>query len=206
MADKKFIITIGRERGSGGRMIGKKLAKRFGIGYYDREILTFASHELDVDEGFLASLDERSINVIHNVFPVPYNSLSFNYIPTTADLIGVQTRLIRDFAQKRSCVIVGRCADYILNDQPHVINIFLHADMEERAKHISEIYGISDSEALKKLKKLDSERAKYYRSQTGQVWGESRNYHLCLNTTTLGIDKSCDIIQSYVNEFLDKME
>lgn len=110
--DQKFVITIGRERGSGGRMVGKELARRFHIHYYDREILACASKELDVDEAYLSSIDERSMNFMQNVFPVAYggSGAAFNYVTTEAELIGVQSRLICEFASSRSCVIVGRCA------------------------------------------------------------------------------------------------
>lgn len=200
--NKKFVITIGRQRGSGGRTVGKELARRFGIHYYDREILTVASHELGSDEEYLATLDERSINVIHNIFPTAYDSLSFQYLPTSAELIGVQTRLIREFGQRHSCVIVGRCADYVLRDMPNVTNIFLTADPADREARISRIYGISETEARKQIKRMDSERAKYYRSQTGQYWGNSANYHLCVNTSKLGVNETCDVVEKYVRQLL----
>ena len=137
--DQKFVITIGRERGSGGRMVGKELARRFHIHYYDREILACASKELDVDEAYLSSIDERSMNLMQNVFPVAYggSGAAFNYVTTEAELIGVQSRLICEFASSRSCVIVGRCADYLLRDNPNCIRIFLSSDMEDRIEHIS---------------------------------------------------------------------
>ena len=144
--NQRFVITIGRERGSGGRMVGKELARRFHIHYYDREILACASKELNVDEAYLASIDERSMNFMQNVFPVAYggNSMAFNYVTTEAELIGVQSRLICEFASSRSCVIVGRCADYLLRDNPNCIRIFLSSDMEDRIDHIAEIYGGHD--------------------------------------------------------------
>ena len=160
--NQRFVITIGRERGSGGRMVGKELARRFHIHYYDREILACASKELNVDEAYLASIDERSMNFMQNVFPVAYggNSMAFNYVTTEAELIGVQSRLICEFASSRSCVIVGRCADYLLRDNPNCIRIFLSSDMEDRIDHIAEIYGVSKDEAKKKIKKMDKDRAK----------------------------------------------
>lgn len=202
--NSKFVITIGRERGSGGRMVGKELARRFHIHYYDREILACASKELAVDEAYLASIDERSMNFMQNVFPVAYagNNLAFNYVTTEAELIGVQSRLICEFASSRSCVIVGRCADYLLRDNPNCIRIFLYSDLEDRVRHISEIYEVSEAEAKKKIKKMDKEREKYYRSVTGLDWGDSRTYNLCLNTSMLGIEKSCDLIEQAVRIFL----
>lgn len=202
--NQKFVITIGRERGSGGRMVGKELARRFNIHYYDREILACASKELDVDEAYLSSIDERSMNFMQNVFPVAYggNSLAFNYVTTEAELIGVQSRLICEFASTRSCIIVGRCADYLLRDNPSCIRIFLFSDMEDRIDHIADIYGVSKEEARKKIKKMDKDREKYYRSVTGMDWGDSRTYDLCLNTSLLGIQKSCDLIEQAVRIFL----
>lgn len=203
MEYKRFVITIGRERGSGGRMVGKELAKRFDIGYFDREILAYASKELNVGEEFLSSLDEKSIRFVQNVFPTPYNSLSFNYLPTEAELIGVQTRLISEFAQSTSCVIVGRCADYILRDHPCCINIFLRSNLEDRIEHMTDIYGVSPDQAQRKMKKLDQERAKYYHSLTGQQWGDLRNYDLCINTSMLGIEKTCDVVEEFIRSYLD---
>ena len=200
----KFVITIGRERGSGGRIIGKELARRFQIHYYDREILACASKELDVDEAYLASIDERAMNFMQNVFPVSYggNNLAFNYMTTEAEQLRVQSRLICEFASSRSCVIVGRCADYLLRDNPNCMRIFLSSDMEDRVDHISEIYSVSQEEAKKKLKKMDKDRAKYYRTVTGMEWGDARTYDLCLNTSMLGIQKSCDLIEEAVRIFL----
>lgn len=202
--NSKFVITIGRERGSGGRMIGKELARRFQIHYYDREILACASKELDIDEAYLSSIDERAMNFMQNVFPVAYggNNLAFNYMTTEAELIGVQSRLICEFASSHSCVIVGRCADYLLRDNPNCIRIFLSSEMEDRIDHITEIYGVSQEEAKKKLKKMDKERAKYYRTVTGMEWGDARTYDLCLNTSLLGIQKSCDLVEQAVRLFL----
>ena len=202
--NQRFVITIGRERGSGGRMVGKELARRFHIHYYDREILACASKELNVDEAYLASIDERSMNFMQNVFPVAYggNSMAFNYVTTEAELIGVQSRLICEFASSRSCVIVGRCADYLLRDNPNCIRIFLSSDMEDRIDHIADIYGVSKDEAKKKIKKMDKDRAKYYRSGTGMEGGDARTYDLCLNTSLLGIEKSCDLVEHAVRIFL----
>lgn len=199
---KPFVITIGRERGSGGRIVGKELARRLDIAYYDREILAVASKELEVDEEFLSGLDEHSLSLIRNVFP--YNSVSFNYLPTEAELIGVQTRLINEFSEGHSCVIVGRCADYVLRDNPNCVNVFLHSNMEERIAHIADIYGVTQEDARKKIKKMDAERSKYYHSVTGQDWSNARNYHLCLNTSLLGIDKSCELIEKFVKSFLER--
>ena len=204
--DQKFVITIGRERGSGGRMVGKELARRFHSHYYDREILSIASKELNVDEAYLSSIDERSMSFMQNVFPVAYggNSLAFNYVTTEAELIGVQSRLICEFASSRSCVIVGRCADYLLRDNPNCIRIFLSSDMEDRIEHIAGVYGVTKDEAKKKIKKMDKDREKYYRSVTGMNWGDSRTYDLCLNTSVLGIEKSCDLIEQAVRIFLQE--
>ena len=144
------------------------------------------------------------MNFMQNVFPVAYagNNLAFNYVTTEAELIGVQSRLICEFASSRSCVIVGRCADYLLRDNPNCIRIFLYSDLEDRVRHISEIYEVSEAEAKKKIKKMDKEREKYYRSVTGLDWGDSRTYDLCLNTSMLGIEKSCDLIEQAVRIFL----
>ena len=201
MTDKKFIITIGRERGSGGRMVGKMLAERFNIPYYDNELLRHAAEELDTSEEFLRNLDERTVLLMK---PEPYESISsFYYLPTAAELVGVQTRLIREFASRGSCVIVGRCADYFLSDYPNCFNIFLHSHMKDRILHAAQVYHIPTEDARRLIKQVDRERSRYYKECTGNDWGKLQNYDLCINTSTTGIEKAADIAECFIRTVMD---
>ena len=200
--NQRFVITIGRERGSGGRMVGKELARRFHIHYYDREILACASKELNVDEAYLASIDERSMNFMQNVFPVAYggNSMAFNYVTTEAELIGVQSRLICEFASSRSCVIVGRSADYVLSENPNCINVFIHAELEDRVKRAVELYGLDAKNVESAVLKTDKKRAGYYNYFTGRKWGKLENYDLSINTSKISLDDVVYILKTYVEK------
>lgn len=201
MRNEKFIITIGRQRGSGGRKIGKELARRFHIPYYDREILTQAAEELEIDEQFLSSMDEKAVSLFSEIYPAPYiNASSFNYLPTSAELIGVQTRLIREFAARSSCVIVGRCADYFLSDFPNCFNIFLHSDLKDRIINAAQTYHISQEEARRQINKIDRERARYYKNCTGNNWGDTSNYDLSINTSRCGIEPAANLIEFYIRQ------
>lgn len=203
MKKEKFVITIGRQRGSGGRKVGKELAQRFGIPYYDKEILTQAAEELEINEAFLHSMDEKAVGLFSQIYPAPYaDATSFEYLPTSAELIGVQTRLIREFAAQGNCVIVGRCADYFLADYPNCFNIFLHSDLKDRIINAAQTYHISTEEARRQIHKIDKERGQYYKNCTGNNWGNTANYDLSINTSRCGIEAAADLVEFYIRQNL----
>ena len=173
---KNRVITISREFGSGGRTIGKAVAEQLGIPCYDNEIL----QEIAKESGFVAA-----------AFSHPASG------PSNADYLWeMQYKLIGQLAQKGPCVIVGRCADYILRDKADCLRVFIHADLSYRAKRIVEVYGEREKSPEQRLKDKDKRRAAYHRFYTDMKWGHAQNYDLTLNSGTLGIDKCVEIIKS----------
>lgn len=187
------VITISREFGSGGRTIGRNAAKKLGISCYDYEIIEKMSQESGFTKQYIEEQGEYALygSRLSNAFAWGYNSKT----PTNQDYIfNIQRKLIIDIAQKEPCVIVGRCADFILKDRADCLNVFIHADMEKRAERIVKLYGESDKEPKKRLADKDKRRSTYYRYYTDQKWGDIRNYHITLDSGVIGIDKCVEII------------
>lgn len=186
------IITISREFGSGGRTIGKKLAEKLGISCYDSELLEKIAEQSGFAKEYVAEYGEYASGTswITQAFSIR-DYLGHSY---QDDLWAVQHRIITELAEKESCVIVGRCADYILRDKTECLRVFIHADMESRAKRIVEQYGERTDSPEKRLKDKDKRRAAYYHFYTDMNWGDVRNYHIALDSSKLGIDKCVDIL------------
>ncbi len=187
---KNRIITISREFGSGGRTIGKKVAEKLGIPCYDAELI----HELSQKSGFA----EEYIKEAGEYTPDNYLSSLFAnraFGQTNEDLLwNLQCKVISELAEKGSCVIVGRCADYILKDQADCLKVFIHADMKYRAERIVKVYGEREQSPEQRLQDKDKRRAAYHRFYTNMKWGHAQNYHITLNSGELGIDKCVNII------------
>ena len=171
---KNRVITISREFGSGGRTIGKKVAEKLGIPCYDAEII----QEMTKESGFLSNA---------------FSNRMFG--PTNEDILWErQYKVITDLAAKGPCVIVGRCADYILQDTADCLKVFIHADLAFRAHRIVEVYGQREQSPEERLRDKDKRRAAYHRFYTNMKWGHAQNYHLTLDSGVLGIDKCVEII------------
>ena len=185
MANK--IITISREFGSGGRFIGEEVAKKLGMKYYDKDIISQIAEKLGFSKEYISQNAELS----------PKKGL-FAYAPTgksVEDMVyEAQRKVILEIAENDSCVIIGRNADYILKDRTDVINIFIHADMPEKVKRICRLYNVTEAEALKMTADIDKRRMTNYRYYTDQKWGMARNYTLTLNSSQLGYDMCEKII------------
>jgi len=184
------VITISREFGSGGRTVGKLVAEKLGVPCYDAELIT----EMAKQSGFAESYVKEAGEYAPGSF---WDSLLTNRTsgPTNEDILWqIQCNVITDLAKKGPCVIVGRCADYILRDRPDVLKVFVHADMDFRAKRIVEVYGERDESPEQRLKDKDKRRSTYYRFYTGQKWGELRSYDLTLNSGSLGVEKCAELI------------
>lgn len=186
------VITISREFGSGGRTIGRKVAEKLGIPCYDAEIIEKIAEESGYSGDYIRSEGEgASDRWLSNLF------LNRTMGPTNQDTIWViQSRIIRELAEKRPCVIVGRCADYVLRGQADLLNVFIHADPQKRAERIVREYGERDASPLERIREKDRRRAAYHRFYTDLKWGHAQNYHLCLDSGVLGIDKCADLIAS----------
>lgn len=189
---KNRVITISREFGSGGRTIGRMVAQKLGIPCYDAELIQKIALETGFNETYIQEAGEYTPgSFLSNVFS------NRSYGPTNEDYLWkVQYQIITELAEKGACVIVGRCADYILKDTANCLKVFIHADMAFRAKRIVEVYGERDISPEQRLKDKDKRRAAYHRFYTNMKWGQSQNYHLTLDSGVLGIDRCADIIAS----------
>ncbi|MDO5538821.1 MAG: cytidylate kinase-like family protein [Eubacteriales bacterium] len=182
------IITISREFGSGGRTIGKKTAEKLGIPCYDAELIEKIAEESGFAANYIKEEGEDATG----------GWLSSRAMgPTNQDKLWlIQRKVILELAEKSSCVIVGRCADYILKDRADCLNVFIHASMEYRAERIVKVYGDQKESPERRLKEKDKRRAAYHRFYTDMKWGHAQNYHLCLNSGILGIDKCVEILKN----------
>ena len=186
---KDVIICIGRQYGSGGRFIGKLLAEKLNIPCYDKEIIHEASKKGNMNSVVVETNDEVPNSVMYSVFQGGQ--------PINQQVFLAQFDAIRELANNGSCVIIGRCADYILEDRDNVVSIFITAPIEERIRRATEFYKFDSSKALKAIKKVDKKRKDYYNFYTNRKWGEASNYDLTLNSR-IGVDKCVDVIVKYI--------
>ncbi|MBR0488892.1 MAG: cytidylate kinase-like family protein [Prevotella sp.] len=198
-----IIITIGRQLGSGGRVIAQKLAQEFDCQFYDKEILNLAAKESGFSEKIFEQNDEHK-GFLKSLFHmrVPHVS-DVNFYKSNISQEGLfqfQSDAIRKAAKKGSCVFVGRCADYILRDMPNVVNIFVTADIDWRAEQVIKRHQCTKEEALKIIHHAESSRASYYNYYTGKRWGDAASYDLCVDASILGIDAT----EQYIADFIRK--
>lgn len=187
---KNRVITISREFGSGGRTIGRRVAEKLGIPCYDSELIHKIAQESGFAEGYIKDAGEYAPG---GFLASALSSRAFG--PTNEDYLwNIQQRIITELADKESCVIVGRCADYILRDRADCLTVFIHASMEFRAERIVKEYGERAESPEQRLKEKDKRRAAYHRFYTDMEWGHAQNYHLCLDSGVLGIDKCAELI------------
>ena len=202
------IYTIGREFGSGGQYVGEELAKRLGIKLYDKELLQQAAKDSGFCEEIFENHDEKPTNsflysLVMDTYSVNgYSTASFLDMPLNHKVFLAQFETIKKIAERESCVIVGRCADYALADHPDCINTFIKADMSFRIKMISKRANITENKAKDMIQKQDKQRASYYNYYTSKKWGDSKSYDLCLDSSKLGIDGCVDMILTF-REIMD---
>lgn len=187
------IITISREFGSGGRTIGREVAAKLGIACYDSELIEKIAEESGLTKDYI---EERGEHALHGSWLANAFSAqrSFNGPSTQDYLWSVQRQVIVDLAEKESCVIVGRCADYILDGQADCLKVFIHADLEKRAERIVKVYGETEEAPQKRVQYKDKRRKAYYQFYTNMEWGKAQNYHITLDSGILGIDKCVDVL------------
>lgn len=200
----KYIITIGRQFGSGGREIGKALADTLGIPFYDKELISIAAKESGMDAEVFKNVDERATNsLLYSLSMGLYsfgNSFTNNgELPINDRLYILQHQIIKKLADEGPCVIVGRCADYVLKDREDCINIFIHADMEYRKKRAIEIHNVQKNRAEHIVNKTDKVRANYYSFYSGQKWGYAQNYHLSIDSSNLTPEQAVKLITAYLD-------
>ena len=200
--DERTVITIGREFGSGGHEIGSKLAERLGIKCYDTELLELAAKQRGLCEELFASQDEKPTNsflysLVMDTYSLGYTN-SYVDMPINHKVFLAQFDAIKKLAEKESCVIVGRCADYALEDDPFAVSVFIKAGMDDRIKRIKRIYELNDSKAADLIQKTDKRRASYYNYYSSKKWGEAKSYDLCIDSGVVGIDGAIDMILKFI--------
>ena len=197
---KKVVITIARQYGSGGREIGERVAELLGIPNYDKELLQLAVAEDEtLNEVDASQVDERATNSLLYTLAMGPNVYSaahgMAHTPPLNDrLFAKQTEIIRNAAEQGSCVLVGRCADYILREEEARLSVFIYADVEARKARVAERHGVTPTTALEMINKADRRRSVYYNFYTGRKWGRYDNYHLALDSAALGIDGTAEVI------------
>lgn len=204
-----YIITVARGYGSGGKTIGKMLAKELGINCYDRELLRLASDDSGINEELFAKADEKLkssllYKVAKNIYRGEIISPDSDDFISNDNLFNYQAKVLKELAGKESFVVIGRCADYILKDYENVIRVFVHAPMETCINTVVSLNGISKKEAEQLIQKTDKHRSDYYHYYTGNDWNDARNYDLCLNSKELGFDKCMELVKAYMNIKFEK--
>ena len=189
---KHLVITIGCEYGAKGNAIGKKIAQDLGIKFYDRDLVDEIIKEVGIPTDIMDRVEEGGTIAGKGAQGDVRGSFS-KYADLTDRAIHVQKQIIRKLAQKEACVIIGRSADYILKDRDDALNVFIHGDMPEKIQRISQLYRVTEQEAVKMMADTDKRRMTNYNFYTDQKWGKASNYTLCLNSSQLGYDR-CEAI------------
>ncbi len=205
----KTVITIGRQFGSAGREIGEKLAKELGIPCYDKELLTRASQESGYCEELIQTHDERPTNsflynLVMDTYSFGYNAAGLIDMPISQKVFLAQFDTIKKMANEGPCIIVGRCADYALSEYDNCLSIFIHGDMPCKIKRIMQKYDLSEAKAKDMIQKKDRQRQSYYNYYTSKRWGFSESYNLSINSSTLGIDGTVNLLKQYIDDFESK--
>lgn len=209
MSDK-IVITIARQYGSGGREIGEKVAAALGIKHYDENLITLAAREGNLDETVASKADESAANSLLYTLALGSNffgsAMNFGYKPPLNDkLFLLQSDVIRRAADEGSCVIIGRCADYVLREHPKRLSVFVYGDLANRKQRVMERHeGITEAQAIDLINKTDRRRSSYYNFYTGNKWGKYDNYHLAVNSSLLGIDKTAEMIANAARLLMEK--
>ena len=204
--DKKFAITIARQYGSGGREIGKMLAKRLEVDFYDKELLSLAAKKYGLSEKMFEQVDEKPTNSLLYSLAMGAYAMDGHYVywgdvaPSLNDKVyQLQADTIKDLASEKSCIFVGRCADYILSEHPCLIKIFISSDKEKRIERIKEREkDVPPNKIEDLLMKTDKRRANYYSYHTNKSWDKVDNYDLCINSAAIPPEKAVELIVKYV--------
>lgn len=199
--DNNIVVTIGRQYGSGGKEIGKKLADALGVTFYDEELVTMAAEKSNINKEVLTNADERATGSLLYALvmsgglrglttPLQYE------MPINDKLFIAQSDVIKKLAKDGSCVIVGRCADYVLeNERCKTLNVFLYANMEYKTERIQKLYNLTRKEAIDRIQKTEKQRRSYYNYFSDKEWGNMNSYDLCIDVATIGIDGAVELIR-----------
>jgi cytidylate kinase len=199
------IITISRQYGSGGREIGEKLAKSLGIPFYDNELITRAAKESGFAESVFERAEDKATNSLLYSIAMgmnAYGNSEFGFANLSLDdrIYLAQSDVIKKVSAEGPCVIVGRCADYVLKDKPNVVHIFVWADIKSRVKRATTLYNMPEAKAEENIARIDKRRANYYNYHANEKWGRAENYHLSIKSDYLGIDSAVECIKLFVEK------
>jgi cytidylate kinase len=195
--DTPYVITIGREFGSGGHQIGQLIAQRLGITFFDRELIEEASRRSGMSADFLERADEKAPSLLDYALHGGFGSEN---VLSGGNFYVLQANVISSLAKEQSCVIVGRSADYILRDHPHCISVFISAPQADRIARLKALHGISDHEAEVLIEKADRQRSTYYNYYSYKTWGAASTYQLCIDSSVLGIDGTVEYLRSFIEQ------
>ncbi len=201
----KTVITLGRQLGSNGRLIGQALAERLGYSFYDKNLISRVAKESGLSESIFEEMNEKpTASLLYSLVMGVQSSKGlyyhYNDMLNGDNLFRLQANVIKSIADEGPCVIVGRCADYILRDNPNIIKLFLYADTESRVNTLMHRDNMSEKEARTAIAKADKRRANYYNFYTNSSWGDVNNYHLCMDTSSLSSDRCVDYLYSFIKE------
>ena len=200
----KFVVAISREYGSGGREIAHALAAELGIGCYDKSIIKMTAEKSGLEPDFIAQSEEKVANSF--LFSMQYSaystldSLVYYDTPTTDKMFIAQSAVINDIAVRDSCIILGRCADYVLREREDLVRIFIRADFDDRVRRATAEYELQDKNPANAVKKIDKARANYYKYYTTRVWGAPENSDLIINSTFTGVAGAVEIIKTMLDQ------
>ena len=199
---RKTIIAISRAYGSGGTLIGKKLAAELGIPMFNKQIIEMAAQKSGLSPDYIDRMEDHASNsFLFNLASTSYpvTGLTAQYdIPITFAAFSAQSSVIKELASRESCVIIGRCADYILRDDPNCVRVFIYADKEDCIKYTMKAYDMERKPAISKLAKIDKGRANYYKNFTGENWGSVYSHDLCFNSSRTGYDGAVEVVKGYL--------
>jgi cytidylate kinase len=203
--ETNYVVNIGRQPGSGGRQIGQLLAERLAIPFYDKELISLAAKQSGLQEEVFERADEKSRYTLTGGLlglkgPALDMGFSRNYLWNEL-LFKIQSDVIRELGYEKSCIFVGRCADYILREHPRALNLFISADLDDRLKRVKEKHKLTtEKKAADLIERMDKRRAGYYNYYTNKKWGAAESYHLCINSSVLGIEGTTDFIEGFVKQ------
>lgn len=197
-----LVITIGRQCGSGGKMIGELLAKKMGVKFYDKELLSMASKHSGLCEELFEKHDERPTSsflysLVMDSYSMGYTTSGYSDMPINHKIFLAQFDTIKKLASESSCVMVGRCADYALEDYPNVVSVFISGNDRDKMKRIQELYQVEEGKAKDIMIKTDKQRSSYYNYYSNKKWGDPRSYDLCINSSATGPDGAVDVILNF---------
>ena len=200
-----LVITIGRECGSAGRLIGQKLAADLGVKCYDKELLTLAAKNSGLCEELFKTHDEKPTSsflysLVMDTYSLGYNTSAYMDMPINHKIFLAQFDTIKKLAEEESCVIVGRCADYALADYPNTVSVFICGDEEDKIRHLMERHNVDEAKAKDIMIKTDKRRASYYNYYSSKRWGSCKSYDMCISSSAVGYDGAVDIIKEFAKK------